>query len=73
MTKKELQKSMKCGTAFDTDYFQKLCEDGSIIDDDGTGYFHDGEKETLISVFDANGNFRKSTAKKYKFVCWYNC
>lgn len=37
---------------------------------DGDGYFHDGEKETNISVW--NRSLTWDDIKKYPYVCWYN-
>jgi len=37
---------------------------------DGSGYFHDGEKETDISVWDRSLTW--DDVKKYPYVCWYN-
>lgn len=72
MTKEEVQKSMKYGKVFDISEFARDVRHGYFTEYDGVGYFHDGEKETDENVFTDKGNFRKATAKKYKFVCWYN-
>lgn len=37
---------------------------------DGDGRFHDGEKETTISVWDDSLTW--NDVKKYPYVCWYN-
>lgn len=37
---------------------------------DGDGYFHDGEKETNVSVWDRSLTW--DDIKKYPYVCWYN-
>ena len=37
---------------------------------DGYGCFHDGEKETNISVW--NRLLTWDDIKKYPYVCWYN-
>ena len=40
---------------------------GSFNSFDGDGYFHDGEKETDISVWN-----RLVNSSDYPYVCWYN-
>lgn len=37
---------------------------------DGDGYFHDGENETNISVWDSN--LAWEDVENYPYVCWYN-
>lgn len=51
--------------------FTEMVHNGYIIQSDGTGYFHDGEKETDVSVFSKTVNFYDA-CKKYPYVCWYN-
>ncbi len=50
--------------------FIGFIEAGSITRYDGNGYFHDGVRETEISVWD-NG-LTWNDVKDYPYVCWYN-
>lgn len=70
MTLKEVRASMICGDVFTTKEFRKLVRQGYIIDDDGSGNFHDGKREVNVDVFDFNW-FGKEECK-YPYVCWYN-
>ena len=58
------------GLAFTIEDFADLVCDGYINEYDGIGYFHDGEKETNIYVF--NPNLTIEEMKQYPYVCWYN-
>lgn len=52
---------------------EEFCQevaDGCINSFDGDGYFHDGEKETDISVWDRSLTW--DDVKKYPYICWYN-
>jgi len=66
--KEEIQKNC-IGHVYTTQEFIDCVRRGSIISDDGTGYFHDGENETFVSVWKCNLNKAK---EKYPYVCWYN-
>lgn len=73
-TKEQVQSEgmvAKCGGAVFTfeEFFQKV-KDGSLLPYDGDGYFHDGEKETQLSVW--GKFFSLLDLKKYPYVCWYN-
>lgn len=50
--------------------FINMINEGYIIDYDGVGYFHDGEKETKISVWDDTLTW--DDVKDFPYVCWYN-
>ena len=52
------------------DEFQKLVKEGTIGSSDGVGYFHDGEKETDINVWDDTLTY--DDVKDYPYICWYN-
>ena len=43
---------------------------GAFTSYDGVGYFHDGENETDISVW--NRTLIPEDVEKYPYVCWYN-
>lgn len=55
---------------FTLDEFIEQIKQGSINRYDGNGYFHDGENETDISVWDISLN-RMNTIN-YPYICWYN-
>ena len=47
------------------------CQCGGFIDDDGFGYYSDGERETDITIHPSDvmlGEYRKD----FTHVCWYN-
>ena len=67
---KQVQEECKYGTVFLLDDFITEIEDGCINSYDGIGFFHDGEKETNISVWDAPLTWED--VKDYPYVCWYN-
>ena len=55
---------------FTREEFEFFVSINAFIPDDGIGYYHDGNKETDISVWD--GSVTPEEAKKYPYVCWYN-
>lgn len=67
---KQVQKECEYGTVFLLDDFADQIDDGSINEYDGIGYFHNGEKETNISVWDRSLTWED--IKDYPYVCWYN-
>lgn len=70
MTKEQIQE--KCyGDVFTLSEFGELLDEGMITRYDGRGYFHDGDEETSISVFDDSLS-ADEVWSKYKYVCWYN-
>ena len=70
MTKEEIQKNTH-GDVYTIDEFLNLTDDGVIIPYDGNGYFHDGEKETRISVWNEEITYDEVIAK-YPYIVWYN-
>lgn len=50
--------------------FEELVNCGAFISYDGIGYFHDGENETEVSVWDET--LTPEDVEKYPYVCWYN-
>lgn len=70
-TKQQIKRDMKYGSVYKSSEFRGYVKDGLIIDYDGHGYFHDGENETEVSVFNEYGTFRQKESKKYPYVCWY--
>lgn len=59
------------GIVYRTIDFCKMLANHSIIPDDGTGRFHDGENETRISIFSKEISFYEALVK-YPYICWYN-
>lgn len=58
------------GDVFTLEEFLELINLGCINRYDGDGYFHNGENETNISVWD--NNLTWDDVKNYPYVCWYN-
>lgn len=50
--------------------FMDLLDDGTITSYDGWGYFHDGENETRLNVWD--NSLTWDDVKDFPYVCWYN-
>lgn len=50
--------------------FIDILDEGGINRNDGEGYFHDGNNETGISVWDDNLTW--DNVKDYPYICWYN-
>jgi hypothetical protein len=73
-TKEQIQKEIRFGDIFDVKEFTEDVFDGLFTPYDGFGYFHDGEKETDICVWDNVGAYKLYTAEsgKYLYVIWYN-
>lgn len=74
-TKEQVQKETTIGDVFKTADFTEHIIDGLFIPYDGYGFFHDGEKNTDINVWDATtGEYRWDLAKtnKYPYVIWFN-
>ncbi len=67
-TLEQVQKETKCGEVFTfEDFFKQI--GNTFTRKDGIGYFHDGEKETRVSVW--CGILSLEELKRYPFVCWY--
>lgn len=70
LTKEGVKRTTE-GNVFTLEEFVNLCDKGLIIPYDGQGYFHDGEKETDISVWNMNLK-PEDVWGKYIYVVWYN-
>lgn len=71
-TKEQVQAEEKIGDVFISDEFTEEVNDGCFMPYDGFGYFHDGENETEVGVFDGDGYYRYDAAKQYPYVIWFN-
>lgn len=70
-TKKEIEKEIGFkDVVFDSKEWLELAKCNCFNAYDGEGYFHDGEHETELSVFDRS--VTEETFNKYPYVCWYN-
>ena len=69
-TIEQVKKEIKFGSVFTLEEFADLVCANCINEYDGIGYFHDGEKETNIYVF--NPNLTIEEMKQYSYICWYN-
>ncbi len=68
-TKQEVQN--KCfGYVFTLKEFETEIENNFINSYDGIGYFHDGENEIDISVW--NKSLTWEDVKDFPYICWYN-
>lgn len=68
-TKEEIQK--ECfGVAYTLNEFADLIDAGCINQYDGDGFFHDGEEQTNLSVFNILATWE--LIKDFPYVCWYN-
>lgn len=70
MTKAEIQ-ATTYGNVFTLDEFVDLCDKGLLSSYDGQGYFHDGTKETEISVWNMD-LIPDDVWDQYPYVIWYN-
>lgn len=50
--------------------FSDLIDCGGIGNYDGQGYFHNGENETVLSVWDDTISWEQ--VKNFPYICWYN-
>ena len=72
-TKKEIEKENGILTEtsiYTLEEFEEQIDKGGIDRNDGEGYFHNGENETRISVWDDSLTWED--VKDYPYVCWYN-
>ena len=69
-TLEQVKVEQKFGEVFTVNEFAELYHEGYINEYDGIGYFHDGEKKTNISVWDATLPWY--VIKNFPYVCWYN-
>lgn len=58
------------GDVYTLNDFADLIDAGCINPYDGNGYFHNGEEETNISVFNLSATWE--SIKDFPYVCWYN-
>ena len=58
------------GEIYERKEFGRMIEEGLFIPYDGKGYFHDGTKETNISIQDTS--LTPDDVEKYPYVVWYN-
>ncbi len=63
----EIQNEMEYGDVFSSEEFKTEVENGGINEYDGIGYYHDGQKETDVSVWS-----KDEIDTSYPYVCWYN-
>lgn len=68
-TREQVQAEIQFGDVYTFSEYCNLVAQGYLTPYDGIGYFHDGEKESNISVW----NFKYDEVwGKYPYVCWYN-
>ncbi len=70
MNREEVQKQIGFGDVYTLEEFRAYVKRGFFISYDGSGYLHDGEQETEISVWRIN--IFDEQWNKYPYVCWYN-
>lgn len=69
-TLEQVKVEQEFGEVFTVNEFAELYHEGYINEYDGIGYFHDGENQTKISVWDKNLTLDK--IQNFPYVCWYN-
>lgn len=69
-TKEEIEREIKFCDVFSSKEFLDIVKRGGFNEYDGEGYFHDGEYETELSVW--NWRVTEKTFGEYPYVCWYN-
>ena len=69
-TIEEVKTECKYADVMTKEEFLQEVTNGFYNSFDGCGYFHDGEKETNISVWDRSLTW--NDIKKYPYICWYN-
>lgn len=69
-TIEEVRTECKYADVMTKEEFCQEIANGYINSFDGGGYFHDGEKETDISVWDRSLTW--DDVKEYHYICWYN-
>ena len=70
MKTKEQVQAEEYGHVFTLDEFYDTVESGCISPYDGYGYFHDGQHETKISVWDDSISW--DNIEDMPYVIWYN-
>lgn len=69
-TIEQIQDEVRYGEVFNSNDFAQKVISGSFNKFDGVGFFHNGENETNISVWDKKVTLEYF--KEYPYVCWYN-
>ena len=69
-TLEQVKVEQKFGDVFTLNEFIDYLEEDRFNRYDGIGYFHDGENETDISVW--NDTLTWDDVKNFPYVCWYN-
>lgn len=69
-TVEEIEEENGFRGVFESKNFLAYVQKGLFNEYDGGGYFHDGENETELSVFDRS--VTEVTFDEYPYVCWYN-
>lgn len=69
-TIEQVKQEIRFGDVYTLEEFEKMLDDNAVSYYDGIGYFHDGEKETELSVFDDSLTY--DDVKDFPYVCWYN-
>ena len=70
MTIQEIQEDLDSGEVFAIDEFIELAEMGEL-DEEGYGYFHDGEEMTEIRVA-LDVEELEDMQEQYPYVIWFN-
>lgn len=68
-TREQIERETK-SNVFTKEEFLSSVHRGEITSYDGIGYFHDGENETLVNVYDET--LSRDKVKHYPYICWYN-
>lgn len=77
-TLEQINSELTCGEVFTTEQFADYVEHNCLNQYDGFGYFHDGEKETDLGVWDNESPIYDTISdweefvEKYPYVIWYN-
>ena len=77
-TIEQVREETKIGEVFTTEQFADYEEHNCFNEYDGFGYFHDGEKETDLSVWSTESPIYDTVTTweefldKYPYVIWYN-
>lgn len=69
-TIEQVKQEIGFGNVYTLEEFEEMLDDNVINCYDGIGFFHDGEKETELSVFDNSLTY--DDVKDFPYVCWYN-
>lgn len=69
-TIEQVKQEIGFGSVYTLEEFEEMLDANAINQNDGIGYFHNGETETDISVFDDSLTY--DDVKDFPYVCWYN-